>query len=658
MAKALQRKKETELKDTLFNVDEFRVQVEREYQMWYWYVAPKRQQYYNRIRKWNRQTNNKKKILNINLISQAIDVAVSVSYSDALSVRFVSRDWRIHQEEADNLQYLADFDNNEEDYQQLKYQAEWDRLFYGVSLRYRSGYDKTKKTPVFNVIDPLTRIPDPNPTQIGKFNCQNFRFHWFEFEVSFFDLKNAEYSWKKIYEEQDLANLISLYSANQQQIRNEKAVARNYWCTTTDSRNKNFSLWVYYHLTIYNGKKYFSCWTADRLHLLRVYEYLPILKEEKQDNTLIPREIAVSYFKPRRNDAFGESMCDMLEDKQNWKSILANLNIMKAQREARGGRFVVNSRLIRNKDSVLNSSPFEQYRFTSDDVPDQDLKNAMYEVPQSIIAWDSYNMMSFIDQEARMETGVDQLQMGIIPDKAMTKAEAQQAQANNNLRSLLRNSIASRWERYFRFLWYRTYQEFFSSADKKVAILNINFEWKSITLTKDQFTFTQSPYIIVWTKAELDSVDEQQKQFFTVQVLPLLQSPLMSEIWKKFLIRRRFKLNKMKDPEIYTYIGLDGMEKIAKSYLDIVNMGKIPESLFSNPQIDYSVMRIYLQKAEESEAKYVVLSALEQILIQQWMNTWIQWSQQAANSATNIAMSQAMSWMWNQLQTRADVLPS
>jgi hypothetical protein len=33
MAKALQRKKETELKDTLFNVDEFRVQVEREYQM-------------------------------------------------------------------------------------------------------------------------------------------------------------------------------------------------------------------------------------------------------------------------------------------------------------------------------------------------------------------------------------------------------------------------------------------------------------------------------------------------------------------------------------------------------------------------------------------------------------------------------------------------
>ncbi|MDR2541708.1 MAG: hypothetical protein LBD11_08460 [Candidatus Peribacteria bacterium] len=53
-------------------------------------------------------------------------------------------------------------------------------------------------------------------------------------------------------------------------------------------------------------------------------------------------------------------------------------------------------------------------------------------------------MMSFIDQEARMETGVDQLQMGIIPDKAMTKAEAQQAQANNNLRSLLRNSIASR----------------------------------------------------------------------------------------------------------------------------------------------------------------------------------------------------------------------
>ena len=331
---------------------------------------------------------------------------------------------------------------------------------------------------------------------------------------------------------------------------------------------------------------------------------------------------------------------------------------MTAQRNARGGRFIVNSRLIKNQQSVYNSSPFEQYFFTSDDVPDQDIRNAMAEVPQSPISPDTYNMMNLIDREAMNDTGVDQLQMGIIPDKTMTKAEAQQAQANNNLRSLLRNSIASRWEKYFRFLRYRTYQEYFSDSEEKFAILNVNFEWKSVKYKKDQFMFKESPYILVWTKAELDSVDEQQKQFFTLQVLPLLESGLIGEVWKKIMLRRWFKLSKIKDSEIYTYVELSGMERLAKSYLDIVNMWEIPQSLFENPSIDYQTVWSYLQKADDNEAKSVVLSALESLLIQQWINVGMMWNQQVANSATNIAMAQAMEWWANQLQTRQDVLPA
>lgn len=69
-----------------------RLQVIREYEMGASYVKPKRDQYAERIENWNPQRKKKKKILNINMISEAIDVAVSVSYSDALSVRFVSRD--------------------------------------------------------------------------------------------------------------------------------------------------------------------------------------------------------------------------------------------------------------------------------------------------------------------------------------------------------------------------------------------------------------------------------------------------------------------------------------------------------------------------------------------------------------------------------------
>ena len=116
--------------------DGLRLQVIREYEMGASYVKPKRDQYAERIENRNPQRKKKKKVLNINMISEAIDVAVSVSYSDALSVRFVSRDGFLHQEQADKLQYVAEFDSQEAHYQQIKYQSERDRHFYGVSIRF------------------------------------------------------------------------------------------------------------------------------------------------------------------------------------------------------------------------------------------------------------------------------------------------------------------------------------------------------------------------------------------------------------------------------------------------------------------------------------------------------------------------------------------
>jgi hypothetical protein len=46
--------------------------------------------------------------------------------------------------------------------------------------------------------------------------------------------------------------------------------------------------------------------------------------------------IILNYWKPRRNDPFGESVCDKLDDKQIAKTILFNLNIIKAKKEALG----------------------------------------------------------------------------------------------------------------------------------------------------------------------------------------------------------------------------------------------------------------------------------------------------------------------------------
>lgn len=639
--------------------DGLRLQVIREYEMGASYVKPKRDQYAERIEKWNPQRKKKKKVLNINMISEAIDVAVSVSYSDALSVRFVSRDGFLHQEQADKLQYVAEFDSQEAHYQQIKYQSERDRHFYGVSIRFNEWWEDTKKHPIFTVIDPMTWIPDPLPSQTGKFNGQNYRFHWFSMQTSIWDMiwaKKADGSC--LYKKSDLNNLIANYTKEQRESSRARNSAWNYNQVNVDTLTGNFSLGLYYHFTIYEGKKVFTVRDAERKTLLRYVELQAVTKEEKKNERLIPRPITLTYFKPRRGDAFGESFCDLLEDKQNGKSILANLSIIKAQKEARGGKFIVNSRLITNKEAVLNSSPYESYIFTTQDTENENLSNAMFELPQSQIKSDVWSMLNFIDNEAKSATAQDELQRGIIPDKSMTKAEAQQAQANNNIRSLLKNTVASRGEKDFWFLWWRCYLQYFAQSDDKFIALNNNFEYAGETIKKDEFLTGLDPHIMIGTRSELDSVDDQQAQFFTLQVLPMLQNPMLSEASKKMMMRHWLKLNKMKPNQIYAFIPLDATERKCKAYVEMVNADIMPESIFADPSVDYQTLWIYMQNAKSGEMKEAVLGALSQILIQSGtMQTTEQYGA-IANSASNIALAQGMQGMSQGLQTREDVLPA
>lgn len=76
--------------------------------------------------------------------------------------------------------------------------------------------------------------------------------------------------------------------------------------------------------------------TADRNDILRIKKLKAVTKEEKKNPRNIRRPIVLNYWRPRRNDFFGESVADKLEDKQNAKRILFNLNMITAKKEALG----------------------------------------------------------------------------------------------------------------------------------------------------------------------------------------------------------------------------------------------------------------------------------------------------------------------------------
>ena len=209
------------------------------------------------------------------------------------------------------------------------------------------------------------------------------------------------------------------------------ASAYNYVMPTScDDLKTNFSLDVYHHFTNFNGKKYIVTLTDARRTVLRIKEIEPVLKEEKKNPAMIQFPIILNYWKPRRNDPFGESICDKLDDKQIAKTILFNLNIIKAKKEALGGDFIWNSRLIKNREDIIKPTTNGRNIFVDTVEP---LSNVGMELPRSQIKADSINMITALENEAMHDTNIDSLQQGIVSGGRTTATESQIAQANSNI---------------------------------------------------------------------------------------------------------------------------------------------------------------------------------------------------------------------------------
>ncbi len=572
------------------------------------------------------------------MIANAIDTMIATSYTDGLTVNFAPKDGWIGQEKADNLNFMAEFDNNEDDYQQLYYQKEQDRYFFGVSIRHRYGWDDTRKVPLFAVINPLSWIPDPIPSQTGRFDGKNYRYHWFDLTTTILELAADLTYDKKVLDE----IVASLFSSETKLNRSTYAMAYNYVMpTAVEWLKHNFSLDIYHHFTNFNGKKYCVTTTADRAKILRVSEIKPVLKEEKENSNLISFPIILNYWKPRRNDAMGESVCDRLDDKQIAKTILFNLNIIKAKKEALGWDFIWNSRLIKNKNDILK--PTTQWRNIFVDTQEP-LGNVGIEIPRSQIKTDTFSMMNAIDSEARFDVNLDNQQQWVIATRDVTATESQIAQANSNIIGLLNNKINSRGDKMFRYERRKGYQENFSSADKKNLTINSNFEFKSLTIGKDDFFTSQIPFIIIGTKGEVEGQNEKQRVFRDKYLALFLQDPDTPKVSKLIAKRMLLRCNGKTPNEVNVLVPLTNNERKAMDYLSIVNLNEIPKSIMSNPPEYLPTFWIYLQKADNTKAKEVVLGALQEALIKVPQQAPVAPTafNEIANSTQNIATSQAM----------------
>lgn len=631
-------------------------QIRQEFAIGDEYMQPKRNQILERLRKHIKQ-NKQPWLININMVSNTIDTLIAWSYIDEPQVKFVSMDQFLENEQADNLNYMAKFDMKEQDYQQLDYQTQWDRYFFGLGIKYKHWFDLTKKAPIFYSVNPMTAIFDPTPTLIGKFNANQYKYFGFTMTDSIFNLKNDPQ-----YDKSKLSMMLrNVIDKDQELMKQAISISdnTNYVC---ENLLLNASVTIYHHFTIYEGKKYLVTTDADKKIVLRMKAIEPVLKEEKKDPSLIWRPFAFYFYKPERWKVMWVSVPDLLDDKEEAKTVLINASLIKARLEAMWGRFIVNSRYISDPKDILKPTSWTQYIFTNDKLQaNEQLWNVMQEIPTSQIKQDVMTMANMLEREWVLDTKQDQMQMGIVPDKTMTKAEQQSVQGNANMLASLNMKTYLRGEYDFWFLRWRTYQEFFSSSDEKFILMNQDFEWKSIAIKKDSFNTKNNPFIIVWSKADVDALNEKQKAYWNMTLPIIINDQEVPKISK--LIAKRFaaKLNGMPQNVINQIYWLQPSERQSKQRVEyFINDDIVPKWIFKDPNFDYQTLWIYLQKAEDTNAKQDVMAVLEKYLIEQWQWQQIQQMNEQANTASNIMMWQASQaqWQWDIISKQSVLEPN
>ena len=121
----------------------------------------------------------------------------------------------------------------------------------------------------------------------------------------------------------------------------------------------------------------------------------------------------------------------------------------------------------------------------------------------------------------------------------------------------------------------------------------------------------------------------------------ITQDPDIKPVNKAIFKRLYLRATGLKPNTINSIFSYTTQEGIAMDYLNMVNLGEEPKSLFKRTDVDFYTVWLYMQKAEDSDLKEKILQKLQGLLLELGENPTIPGMDNAmANSAANIMMAQ------------------
>ena len=534
-------------------------QVETEYQLAWWFMKPKHDEWAVRLKLYNNQKRDKEAVGDPLLFTIHQTVLASL-YSDRLGVEFEGRE-EGDEETAENLNSLAVYDYDEMQKDELDYEWDWDASFFGRGLCLNNEFDRKIKCPMPEVIDPMTWLRDPRAKSVNgdKKGRGAMRYGGREIRLSENDMRKAGIYFNFKGLKADTTDIRSVADANARARMEAQGFTDMSKFSQLTGENADFRVLEWF--THWKGKKVIVSLADNRKRVVRFTEI-------KQDYwPIIDRAIY-----PISHDWDGVSIPDLVEDKQRARSVVQNLGL-KGIKLGLHPTYLYNTNLIKNRGNL-------QVDFNKHIPVDGNPSGAVQEVQRQALKQEVDWIMQVLDTAAQRATATPDIQQGAASEQKRTATETNLVVSKVDTRYSLSAKIFGWSEKRFWKQWYQLYKDHFEKdIDEKVIRIvgAMGAKWRP--LTKENIVAHQDPDIKIESKilSEARKLNELQKYRLFVKDV-MATDPQNANV--RFALRKIGRLSGLTKEEV---------EQVLPPSVDEMTADEENEMLSQNKKVEVQV---------------------------------------------------------------------
>lgn len=580
---------EHELAEVSIDLAEALEQIKKQVQMSRDYVREKRVEWRSRFKLYNNQRKQKDKLGDTSIFN-VMSTMLAIYYSDEMQVTFQGREMG-DQVFAANIENTAKFDYDEMEMEVINYSTQWDRLFFGVGIRQMSEWNEESKTPMPKSLSALTWLPDPK----GGVDIKSYRWHAFEVEYTkdemceeagFFDLDRLPKTKGQTGSEKDL-DVIAYKEAQGLTVVDYQKIGRG-----GDAYNM---VDIFTSLKGVDGitRKYLVTVDETVTEIFRIEEIEGVTPSEKKDPMCVPWPLSLNHYMPQREDPFGVSIPDLVEDKQRAKSIFKNLRV--AAEKAN-----LYPMYMYNRDKILNRRDldfaFNKFIAVRGEVGAGAI-SPINKAPSRTS--DSLNNEMALDADIEMSTGASKNAQGVMSEQQRTLGEQEIVQANANLRYALGSKINSWGERRFWRLWYRLYQQNFKGTDKKIIRIQSALGSQFSTITRKVFITSQDPDIRIASKLETEQQKTKDRVSFSAIAPLFINDPTLPVSSRNYSRRHLLRLHGLPNEQVMVMVPENPDEMKARMENELLSRNNNePEIAIEEDHLSHIVVHSQAEKTD------------------------------------------------------------